>query len=282
MTHPNNFFISKATRGWLTTETKSPKGQLDRQSRKLLQPAINHCKAKHPGGLVHSLATDMGVTPELAKMAGICAELFYAACSFTDDLQDNDARKYMGEVSLSLLINTQAHLFALSGAAANFYQKKLQDKYSSVSTKCKTSDNLNLCGFLFQTSSQMLNGQYYELQHENWNPDIYIKVAYLSSGKQFSYYLLLALYPNLLDPDKKFHCNELHNWLKWSEYYGIGLQITTDYKTQDPRLLDFTEAELEIIVAETQKQLEATQMLLDYDFKSLLSELYSVFSRICS
>ncbi len=224
----------------------------------------------------------MGVSPERAKLAGICAELFYAACSFTDDLQDNDARDYMGETRLPLLINTQAHLFALSGAVANFYQKQIESKFSLDSVKSESSTNIDLCGFLFQISSQMLNGQYFELQSENWNPEIYLKVARLSSGKQFSYYLLLALYPNLLNFEKEFNCNKLHNWLKWSEYYGIGLQITTDYKTQDPRLLDFSDEELKIMVDKTQKQLAAAQELLDFDFKNLLSELYSVFDYFCS
>lgn len=179
----------------------------------------------HPGGLVHGISLEYGSTNDDALVVGSVCEMFYAGCSVTDDIQDGDSDKYLGDYTLAEQINAQLQLLSLVSLRLDSIKK--------------TSRSMSTVRRLYETLSIMLTGQRYELVRSPWNIEIYEKVARLSAGEQFATYFELALIPTQYD----------HSMLKaLGITIGMLLQVIADIETRDDRFLLFPKEERRMFV----------------------------------
>jgi len=212
----NNPAVSLCTRAWLG-EISESRTLLDAECRLLLQPVLDKVKAVHPGGLVFSLARELGVDEERAFVAGSVCEMFYAACSVTDDLQDGDTDAYFGAVPMPLRINAHAQLLSLVAVR--------------LAELVETLEPEQRCALMlepYRTLSIMLTGQRLELTRDPWDIAAYERVARLSAGEQFGTYFRIAVAPAGLSADP---------WVEYGRSFGALLQMVTDAETGDTRLL---------------------------------------------
>ena len=211
----NSPSVGLATRAWLGR--LSQEGMLlDRQSWDPIQRALDKCRQVSPAGMVHDLALRLGASAERALLAGSVSELFYAACSLTDDLQDGDTDAYLGDLPFALRLNAQSHLLCLVAA-------RVRDL------------SLDLVADIYRTGAAMLTGQRIEISRDPWNVEAYEKVARLSAGEQFGTHLSLAAIAAGKDEAP---------WRQFGRAWGMLLQLVADREARDPRLLSLDEREV--------------------------------------
>jgi len=190
---------------------------LDKPSWEILQPILDKTRGVHPGGLVYGLALDLGGSDPRALLAGSVCEMFYSACSVTDDLQDGDTDEYLGHVPLPLRINVQVQLICLVAVRLN-----------ELALWVSPDLGRSLLVDAYRTLSIMLTGQRLEITRDPWNKRSYEKVAELSAGTQFELYMKIAAAAADHSPD---------DLARLGHAIGTFLQHTTDEETDDDRLL---------------------------------------------
>jgi hypothetical protein len=211
----NNPAVSRCTRAWLG-EISETGTLLDAECRILVQTVLDKVRDVHPGGLVFSLSRELDVDEERALVAGSVCEMFYAACSVTDDLQDGDTDVYLGAVPMPLRINAQVQLLSLVAV-----------RLAGLAETLDRSVRGALIVDPYRTLAIMLTGQRLELVRDPWNIAAYERVARLSAGEQFGTYFRIAAAAANVDPGP---------WVEYGRSFGTLLQIVTDDETEDARL----------------------------------------------
>jgi hypothetical protein len=211
----NNPAVSRCTRAWLG-EISETGTLLDAECRLLIQPVLDKVRGVHPGGLVFSLSRELKVDEPRALVAGSVCEMFYAACSVTDDLQDGDTDAYFSDVPMSLRINAQVQLLSLVAVR--------------LAELVETLDPGMRCALMlepYRTLAIMLTGQRLELVRDPWDIATYERVARLSAGEQFGTYFRIAAAVADVEPA---------SFVEYGRSFGTLLQIIADDETDDSRL----------------------------------------------
>ena len=234
MSLKNNPAVSLTTRGWLQQLAQEGRA-LDPPSLALIRPLLEKVRFVHPGGLVYGVASDLGAPQETAFIAVSLAELFYAACSDTDFLQDGDTGAYPEQTPLSLQINAQAHLLCLVAI-------RLNDLAAAVPPRRAGELTRNL----YRTPAIMLTGQRLELTRENWDAQAFERVTRYSAGEQFGSYLSFAAAAADVDPE---------DLLVAGRAFGNMLQVIADVESRDPRFVALPEADRKMICDQFQEEL---------------------------
>lgn len=215
--HPGNPRVSVVTRRWLTYLSQAQPEVLDEASLTLLWPALRECHQKHPGGLVEAMCVAMGGDYKTAEVVASVCELFYAACSLSDDIQDEDADKYMG-ITLALQVNAQGHLLAL-----------IAERIASI----PVSGSEHKIRTAYKTLATMISGQRLEIVRNPWTIREYEIVAQMSAGTQVSWYMELAAWAaRMANPDR------LRVGI-WGASLGKMLQVVWDNVEEDSRWFEF-------------------------------------------
>lgn len=208
--HPSNNYVGSCTRSFLDGEIGLCKEQFD-----LIETVLAHIRPTSPCGLIHGLSLGFGASLSRATDAAVAVELFYAACSLADDIQDGEAG-YAG-VDVAHRLNTQLMILCASFVALS--------KVSSVSS-------FGMGGI------QMLQGQALEIAPNRPNTiDAYAKYSDGIAGAAFETYLgLVAVIVN----DTWNICDLPFTILlrRYGRSMGNLIQIMTDQETKDPRWLD--------------------------------------------
>jgi hypothetical protein len=199
---PNNAYIGAHTRSFLSLKCGLRGGVFDSLAR-----VLAHERRSSPSGTVHDLALAQGATTERAISAGVAAECWYAACSLTDDIQDEEAR-YAG-VNLAQRVNAQAMLICVAHMAL---------------------DQLSASSIFYRAGVRMLQGQYHNLARLNWDVALYTSVCRAIGGEAFASYL--SLVPLACDATAQ----ELELWREYGMAFGTLLNVVTDIETIDERV----------------------------------------------
>jgi hypothetical protein len=223
----NNPAVNLETRRFLRSLVDERLG-LDEPCVALLETAIDRSRHVSPSGWVYLLADSLGAGRDDAIEAASFAEMYYAMCSFTDDVQDGDAPSYMPHDDPRLDINTLAQLICATVVRGGRLASRLDSgRASSELTHA------------FLAGVTMLRGQRIELLRENWSTASYRTVAELSGGRQFEVYFRLAALAADHAPDP---------FIPLSDPLGILVQIFHDRTSMDDRLLCLPEAEVAALI----------------------------------
>jgi hypothetical protein len=225
----------------------------------LCLPILNKVKDVHPGGLFFTLALDQGASPEMALHAASVCEMFYAACSVTDDLQDGDTDEYLGHLPMSLRMNAQVQSICLATIRLSEYAILIDSNQSRT-----------LVSDVFRNLSSMLTGQRKEIVRDPWTMKTYESVAVLSGGKQFvSYMRISCCAAGIVNVDP---------WLRWAGAFAVLLQYVTDLETHDDRLFVLESKTRESWCKRWVQELNTSQAQLD---NSLLERHAKALVRRC-
>ena len=134
-----------------------------------VEQVLDHFREGTPGGLVYALALREGASQHHAESAGVSADLWYAACSLTDDIQDGES-DYAGD-TLAEQVNVQSLLICL--AFLSLGALGLGERFA-----------LRGVG--------MLSGQYEEISTEIWSLEKYNDVGMKIAGYAFGLYMILV------------------------------------------------------------------------------------------
>jgi hypothetical protein len=212
----NNPAVGLATRTWLGVQAETGK-ILDPACRRLVQRVLDKVRGIHPGGLAHGLALELGAASERALLVGSICELFYAACSVTDDLQDGDTDAYLGDLPMSLRINAQAQLLGLVAVRLHELARLLP-----------AEEGRDLMAEPYRVFAIMLTGQQLELTRDPWDVTTYEIVARLSAGEQFGLYASIAA---------RAAGAPAEPWVAFGRCLGTALQIAADIESADERFV---------------------------------------------
>ncbi len=199
---------------------------LDEPCAALLTRALEPVKDTGPGGWVFLLADSLGARRERSLAAASFCEMYYAMCSFTDDVQDGDA-SYMPDLDTPMRINTLAQLICATAVRGTTLLEHIDPG--------KVLDALSRA---FRSGVLMLQGQRIELLREDWSIDAYRQVALLSGGRQYDVYLEMASLAADVPPDP---------FLRLSDPLATLVQIFHDERSSDERLLSLPPDDVEAL-----------------------------------
>ncbi len=230
----NNMAVSLATRRWLVGLVTS--GVLNDECHLALALALKKCNPIHPGGCIRDLAIDLGATVELATEVGSITEVFYVACSFSDDVQDGDAPTYL-QLPQPQIINAMLQLVCL--VSLRIEQSCLgRELVRDVVTD------------FYRTGVMMLTGQEIEMRRDHWNAKAYTTVAELSAGEQMAAYFRLA--------SRAVQSSTISaSWSAFGKAMGCGLQLANDLLQRDERFIGLPEDEQEMLRKHFREELAA-------------------------
>ena len=189
---------------------------LDEPCAALLLRALEPVRDTGPSGWVFLLADSLGAPREKALAAASFCEMYYAMCSFTDDVQDGDAG-YMPDLDGPMQINTLAQLICATAVRG-----------ASLREHLPPEEVLDALHRAFSSGVLMLRGQRIELLREDWSIDAYRQVAVLSGGRQFDVYLRMAALAADVAADPL---------LPLSDPLATLVQVHHDERSSDERLL---------------------------------------------
>jgi len=216
--------VSLCTRNWLWSLIDKC---LDEPCYRMLLKIVYQTRWEHPGGAVYEYALELGASGEHALVAGSAAEIFYAACSAGDDIQDGDASEYM-ECSYALQLNAQAQLMALVTGRIRAITTLPQDTFDP-----------------HEALVFMLTGQRMELcRGDDWNVGDYMFVARASAGMEYRSILRMAVMAYLADNRMGAERGLMEAVEALGVWVGMGLQLYADARTKDERLFSFSDAEI--------------------------------------
>jgi hypothetical protein len=199
-------------------------GDLDEASELLLLRQLEKTRPRSHCGWVFALAEALGASREPAMHAGSFAELCCAAIDLVDDVQDGDAGQTLGDVPLAVQVNISEHMLVLSVLGAARLEQVVGHGPGSLVREA------------YRLFSAMASGQRMEVSREDWSPHQYELVASLTCGKQYELYLRTAAFA----ADA-----EVEPLLALAAPLGVATQIACDLLASDPRLLRFSEPEVE-------------------------------------
>lgn len=235
--HPCNPYVSQQTRAWLSV--LADRGDvIDIPSVSLLWPALRACHAKHPGGFCYEMALAMGTEQSVAASVASACEIFYTACSLSDDIQDGDASAYLPE-RLSLQINAQGHLLAL-----------IAERIATLPIASGHADRW--VTEAYHILAQMVMGQHREIVRCPWTVQDYARVARLSAGTQ------MGLYVGLVGWASGAHPHQIAAMRAWGGCFGACLQVVWDHYEMDDRLLGLDASDMTKMTKEMVLTLQAT------------------------
>lgn len=215
--------VGLVTRKWLVA--LSVQGQLlDQVTLELLLRVIDSCRSTSPCGTVCYLTRKLNPSSQLALVAGSISELFYAVCSYTDDLQDGDTDSYLSDVPTAIKLNIQAHLNCLVAVRG-----------ADLTCELKSNEGLEMIVDIFKTGAKMLNGQRKEIERKAWTIEQYEEVGRRIAGDQYGTQLRLAAVAAGVNPS---------SWAALGLAYGTLLQLVVDFESKDPRLFVFAPHEI--------------------------------------
>ncbi len=235
MLNANNPAVNLATRSFLWGLNSDERGLDDDDIRQLIT-AVERVKAVSPSGWVFLLSRALGASHVDAMEAGSFAELYYAMCSFTDDVQDGDAAEYMEEQDPRLLINTLAQLICVTVVRGERFISQIGDGPAGTLTISSA----------FLDGAVMLRGQRLELLRESWSTLFYQKVADLSAGRQFDVYFKAAALAAGVSAEPLLHL---------SNPIGLLVQVAQDRLSNDERLLQLPEDEMTAVINAAKEEL---------------------------
>lgn len=212
----NNPAVNLATRRFLR-DLRDEKNGLDEACVGLLSLAVDRCRDVSPSGWVYLLADALGAPHLDALDHASMAELYYAMCSYTDDVQDGDASRYMQEEDPRILVNTLAQLICVT--AARMAERGSCQIYQA-----------------FLAGAVMLRGQRTEILRQRWSLERWVEVARLSASTQLMVYFRLAC-AAAGEPPEPFKA--------LSRPLGILLQLMHDRRSGDERLIVLSGEEVE-------------------------------------
>lgn len=187
------------TRSYLNDlKTISP-GHMDAYDR-----VLSHIRPNSPCGLIHSLCLKEGAEIERSNLMAISAELFYAACSLTDDIQDGES-DYAGK-TLAQQVNIQASIIC---AAFSIFGR------------------MGLSSSIGDYGVAILDGQHIELS-KTLDINLYAEYTLKIAGLPFGIYMAMV-------PTAKRDLKNVEHWYDYGKYLGKAIQICTDHETKDPR-----------------------------------------------
>ncbi len=213
----------------------------------------------HPGGLVFGLARDLGADTELSLAAASVCEMFYAACSVTDDLQDGDTDEYLGHLPMSLRINSQIQLLSLVAV-----------RFQEVVERIPQPNCQELVQEVYRTLSVMLTGQRMEILRAPWDIGVYETVARLSAGEQFATYMKIASV--CADRKPEAYC-------RFGNAVGVCLQVLADIETADTRLTALPGEYVSLLLLKVTDELSQAAMLCENEF--VTTEAERLLERCC-
>ncbi len=219
-----NAAVGLETRRFLASLVDEGTG-LDQECVDLMERVLVRVRPVSPCGWVFLLADALGAARGPAMAAASFAELFYAMCSFTDDVQDGDAARYMKDLSPAMRVNVMMQLLCVTAARGR-----------DLSLPGREAEALEALAGSFEIGAVMLRGQRYELTRERWSVARYRKVAELSAGRQFEVYLGVAALAARADPSRL---------LPLAAPLGILVQLRHDESARDDRLSGLSRAGLE-------------------------------------
>lgn len=213
MQHPTNNYIGSLTRSFLAVNAHLKGKDFD-----TVESVLSKIRSTSPSGMIYDLARSCGADEKHSEYAAVSVELFYAACSLTDDIQDEEA-EYAGE-SVATQVNAQSMIICAS--------------FMSLS-------RLSACESFGCSGIKMLTGQSIELSQAG-QPTIetYSEISECIAGAAFeSYFGLIAtalikttsVYVPSLDIGIMRRCKE------YGRALGNLIQVVTDQESKDERWL---------------------------------------------
>lgn len=218
----NNSYVGSCTRAYLSIAHGLPSDVLEGVER-----ALSHIRPTSPCGLIYDMARVLGAPDASAVNAAVAVELWYAACSLTDDIQDGDAG-YAGK-TIGVQVNVQAML---------------------ICTAHRALQMVNAAGTFYDSGVTMLVGQAEELRREwgeAWATHGYERVARSIAGVAFASYF--SLVP--IAADKQ---TESPRWTQYGAAFGMILQIIADAESKDPRFKSIAISARQRIVADAERE----------------------------
>ena len=252
MLNANNPAVNLETRTFLRGLIDSEEG-LDKGSVDLLEKVLEKVKDISPSGWVFMLAQAQGASFDAAIKAASFSELYYAMCSFTDDVQDNDAAQYMHESDNRILINTLAQIICVT--VVRGLNLSFDSKNANVSPEILQA---------FLNGAVMLRGQRIEITRQNWSVARYKTVALLSGARQFDVYFRMASLAAKSSPEP---------FLRLSNPLGILIQVWHDKKSKDERLLGLPEDEVESMVESARENLITAGKNVPQETRALIENM---------
>ncbi len=199
------------------------------------------------------LARSLGAPMDIATEAASFAEMYYAMCSFTDDVQDGDAADYMLESDERILINTLAQLICITTVRGIRF-----------ASNCPNKDAASEMSKMFLNGGVMLRGQFMELKRENWSTEAYKTVACLSGGRQFDVYFKTAAMAAGISAEP---------FLRLSDPVGILVQIWHDKQSNDERLIGLPANEVSAMIDSALLELEEAANEIPSEAKTLIENM---------
>jgi hypothetical protein len=178
MIKTNNAAVGANTRGSLQALVQA--GMLDAPSAMLIERALAKHRPSSPCGWTFLLADCLEAKRERALAAASLAEVFSSAVDFIDDVQDGDADRHFGDLSLAVQVNLCAQLVSVAGYLAA--------RFDEETRRVPPAMAVHVPGLL----AAMCCGQRVELTREGWSVPTYDRVGRLIGGRQFEVYLRAA------------------------------------------------------------------------------------------
>lgn len=198
--NPNNSYVGYCTRTYISE-------YIDRDLFNAVENTLYAIRPNSPSGMVYGLIMDGNGDDDIAEMCGVAVELWYAACSLTDDIQDGES-EYAGK-TLSEQINVQSILICLS---FTLFSK------------------LGLSNYVSNSGVEMLKGQYIDIAYKKITAEDYCILSRAIGGKAFgTYFLTCARGIYGIDVEK------MNGYRIFGEAYGFLLNIIVDRDTKDKR-----------------------------------------------
>jgi histone H3/H4 len=254
---PSNPAVNLETRRFLR-RLAAEDSRLDLPCLELLERALAKSSPVSPAGLVFLLADALGAALQTALEVASFAELFYATCSYTDDVQDGDGAGIAEGLSAPMQVNVAAQLLCVTVVRGAELERRLGPDVA-----------LRELGATFLTGTGMLTGQRLELLREDWSVATWRRVAELSAGDQFAAYLRLAAAAAGVDPAPL---------LPLAAPLGILAQLEQDVRTGDPRLTCLPRQQVEELARDAAQQLRAAARAVPGAAQKLIA---SVVERAC-
>jgi hypothetical protein len=222
----------------------------------MVDAALERVRSGSPAGWVYFLAESLGARHDDAMAAASFCEMYYAMCSYTDDVQDGDAASYMPETDGRLLVNTVAQIICLTATRGCILAERFREE-----------DVLEEVSFAFRTGATMLTGQRIEIVREGWNVDSYRQVAVMSGGRQFDVYFRMASLAAGVSSEPFLHL---------SDPMAILVQMMHDRESEDERLLGLPPEDVQGLREQARHDLEQAAARVPEESRNVIARMIAL------
>lgn len=199
-------------------------GLLDQETLSLVERVLDKSRPKSSSGWCFLLAQALGAPCERAMEVASAVEILCSAIDFVDDVQDGDAKRYLGDVPMPIQVNVAVQMLTIF--VLLIARQQYRGSWSSFNFQAEAMALLNAMGC----------GQRLELSRDAWSPAVYQRMAELTGGCQLEIYFRAAAWAAE---------TEAAPFLELCEPLGFLLHMVNDRAAHDERLTRLCAAEME-------------------------------------